>query len=306
MTPAGHLFSGYLVGEWAAAGEERRWRIIAAAVVGSIVPDLDVALGLLGGWAGATAHRGATHSFLGAVALAWVIAALFRRPRRALFVAALGGILTHIFWDWLNPWGVVPFWPWLKSFRGNLLHEGDLYAAAILLLACILVWKKQRLLAAAALATLLPAYLLTQLWWRDLARALARAELAGRQTAVFPTNKLTCGWIVLSAGDADMSVHCVRSPAAAHLEPAFDVTLRSDSFTQASEQSELVRDFRQKIPFSFAEVQPAEDAGAVVVWRDLRVAFEEKPSKLPTGIYVRLDPAGKILSERHRWWLSLW
>src|SRR5262245_54045609 len=119
---------------------------MAAALIGSVAPDFDVVLGLAGGFFGAAAHRGATHSFLGAVLLAWLIAGLCRAaPRRGarssvprpdssvrsgwgeapsaetslsaarrsacvtsegrptksntpLFLAALGGILTHIFW----------------------------------------------------------------------------------------------------------------------------------------------------------------------------------------------------------------
>src|SRR5206468_46124 len=140
MTPAGHLLSGYLVSQTIRG--ERRW-VLAAALLGSIAPDFDVLLGLLGGFFGAAAHRGATHSLIGAAVLAWLIAALLlalhgfggaarlgrsRPPGRLsgqLFIAALGGILTHIFWDCLNPWGVIPLWPWMLSLRGNLVHEGD-------------------------------------------------------------------------------------------------------------------------------------------------------------------------------------
>lgn len=306
MTPVGHLLTGYLVGEWAASGGSERWWVIGAALAGSIAPDFDVALGLLGGWAGSSAHRGATHSFLGAVVMAWAIAAVLRRPRGRLFLAALGGILTHIFWDWLNPWGVRPLWPGTASFRGNLLHEGDLYATAIVLGVSVLVWRKRGHAAVAVLVTVLPAYLGVQLWWRDHARGLARAELAERRFAVYPTDQIRCGWIVLSAGEGDMRVHCVATPAADHLRPAFQAPVRSDFFTRASEQSAVVRELRRKIPFPFAQVEPVEEGGAVVVWRDLRIAYRESPANRPTGIHVRVDATGRILDERHYWWLTWW
>src|SRR5713226_4775669 len=102
MTPVGHLLSGYLAGKWTPGPKNERRRIILAALIGSVAPDVDVVVGLLGGWAGAGVHRGATHSFLGAAVLAGLIALLLRGPRKPLFLAAFAGVLTHIFWDWLN------------------------------------------------------------------------------------------------------------------------------------------------------------------------------------------------------------
>lgn len=309
MTPAGHLLSGYLVGEFVAAaspaGTPRRW-VVGAALLGSITPDFDVLFGVFGGWAGAGAHRGVTHSFLWALFVAGAVALAGRGYRWRLSVAAFAGVLTHIFWDWLNYWGVRPLWPWMKSFRGNLLHEGDLYTTAILLAASVLLWKNRRRAAVVTLAAVLPAYLLVQLWWRDHTRELAAAELAGRRAAVCPTSRLRCGWIALSAGESDMSVHCVSSPLAPRLRLVRSVATRDDFFTRASEQSPVVREFREKIAFPFADVEPAENGGALVMWRDLRVAYEEDPAAAPAGLRVRLDAAGRILSERHRWKLSLW
>jgi membrane-bound metal-dependent hydrolase YbcI (DUF457 family) len=199
MTPAPHLLSGYLAGKWAPAEQAARRRVLAAALIGSIAPDFDVAPGLLGGWAGAGLHRGATHSFLGAVILAWLIAALLGRSarplRRPLFLAAWLGVLTHIFWDWLNPWGVVALWPWTHSFRGSLVHEADLYVATILLAAAALTWRGKSKAAVVALAIGLPAYVAVQWQWRDQARELARVELSGRRAGVYPTNNLRCGWL---------------------------------------------------------------------------------------------------------------
>lgn len=328
MTPVSHVLSGYLVGEFQIRGAQEsgrqqtpdkkdRWRIVAAAVIGSIIPDVDVSLGLVGGWTGSGLHRGATHSLLLAPLLAgliaWLVARVMgsppRRPKRPLYFAALSGILTHIFWDWLNPWGAVLLWPWVRSFRGNLLHEGDRYAAAMLLAASLLVWRGRRVAAAVLLLELLPACLIVQLWWRDHAQDLAKTQLAGRRTAVYPASDLTCGWIILSAGTDDMAVHCVSSPIARSASMVFHVPLRNDPFIEASQQSAAVRDLRQKIPFSFAEVkpaQPAEGGGAMVLWRDLRIAYRELPEPKPTGLQLRIDASGNVISEEYRWWLSVW
>ena len=306
MTPAGHLLSGYLAGAGIArGGPERRW-ILGAALLGSIAPDFDVALGLLGGWLGAAAHRGVTHSLLGAVLIAGLVAAAGRKHFRPVFLACFAGVLTHIFWDWLNPWGVRPLWPWPMPVRGNLVHERDLLATGIVALAAVLLWRGRGRVAWLTLATLLPAYLLLQLWWRQQARGLAQTQLAGRRAEVYPTARPGCGWLVLSAGENDVTAHCFSSPWEAGLRPVSSVALRDDFFTRASQQSTAVREFRAKIPFHYAEVTPEPDRGALVIWRDLRVSYQETPGQTPAGVHVRLDATGRIVSERHHWWLTLW
>ncbi|HYM09734.1 MAG TPA: metal-dependent hydrolase [Bryobacterales bacterium] len=310
MTPAAHLLSGYLAGKGAPAGKAGRRRVLAAALIGSIAPDLDVVPGLLGGWAGAGLHRGATHSFVGAAILAWLIAALLGRKERPLrlplFLAAWLGVLTHIFWDWLNPWGVIALWPWPHSFRGNLVHEADLYIMAILLLAAALAWRGKSKAAVAALAISLPVYLAVQWRWRDRARELAAVELSGRRLGVYPTSDLRCGWVVLSADDSGLSAGCVAGPRAKHLRPLYHAIPGNDFFVQASERSPGVQEFRRKIPFPFAEVRQEAKGGATVFWRDLRIACLEGPTSDPAGLQVKLDAAGRILGERHHWWLRLW
>jgi len=302
MTPAGHLLSGYLVGEAVGA---RRPVVLVVAVAAAIAPDFDVALGLVGGWLGASFHRGVTHSLLAALLGAGVAAALLR-PRRLVFAACLGGILTHVFWDFFNFWGVQALWPWRRYLSVNLLHEGDRCATLILLVAAVLAWRGRRRAAALWLALLLPAYLAVQVWWRDHARELARIELAGRRAAVYPTPQFTCGWIAFSASSTDLAMDCVPSPLTGRLRRVRTVPLRDDSFTRASQRSPAVREFLEENPFPFAEESAAADGTILVVWRDLREAHLQEPGEVPTGLHVRLDAAGNILSEQHRWWLRVW
>ncbi len=305
MTPAPHLLSGYLVGEaMARSGRERRW-VLAAALVGSIAPDFDVVYGLLGGWTGAGAHRGVTHSFLGALIIAALAGVLTRRHSRTVFLACLAGVLTHIFWDWLNFWGVRALWPSLVPYRGNLLHEQDHVPTVVLLVASLCLWRRRVRLGVVLLLALAP-YLALQWWSRERAQHLGAAELAGRRIAVFPGRSLGCRWAVLSAGETDLAVDCLSNPFAVQLRRLQTLAIRDDVLTRASEQSAAVRDFRRKVPFPFAEVTPQPGGGALVVWRDLRVSYLEPPEARPTGIYVWLDAAGRITAERHRWWLKLW
>ncbi len=87
-------------------------------------PDLDVLWGLRGPVASFQHHRGITHTFVGApfVALAVTAAVWFwHRTRRAqpvipprwafLWLLSLLAVLSHIFLDWTNNYGVRPFFP---------------------------------------------------------------------------------------------------------------------------------------------------------------------------------------------------
>ncbi len=309
MTPAGHLLSGYLAGTWAAARQETkrdRLLLLGLAMAGGLAPDADVALGLLGGWAGASLHRGATHSLAAALAAGLAAAAVFRRLGRAAFWAASGGVATHLFWDALNVWGVQLFWPAPYYVRGNLVHERDLWALLTAGTGAALVRLGRRRAAAVWLAAALPAYLAVQYSWRERAASLAAAELAGRRVRVFPTGQVGCAWIAVSAGAADLAVHCAASPWADRLTPARRVTPREDFFTRASRGSAAVREFLDKIPFPYAEELPAPDGGALVVWRDLREAYEQGGDGVPSGLHILLSRQGQILEERHQWRLRLW
>ena len=93
-------------------------RLLAAGVLASVAPDLDVIslhLGVARG--GEFAHRGASHSLLAALALALVFAVLYRWYRAGfltsflfLFVAAASHATLDAFTNG-GP-GVAFFWPW--------------------------------------------------------------------------------------------------------------------------------------------------------------------------------------------------
>ena len=189
----------------------------------------------------------------------------------------------------------------LQSPAGNLVHEQDYIATVILAAAALCLWRGRRLATAMVLAGIIP-YLAIQWQGRERAREAA-AKMEGRHAAVFPGRALDCRWVVLSEGAADLSAHC---SAGGILREARRFAKAEDRFTRASESDPVVRSFREKDPIDFAEVRAGADGGAMVVWRDLRVAYQEPPGAEPSGIHVSVDPAGRVLSARHRWWLRLW
>ncbi len=122
MDPVTHFLTGACLGR---SGFNRRTAYATLAMtLAAEAPDLDVLWGLRGPVAGFQHHRGITHTFLGApfVALAvtavvWVWHRSRRKPQavppRWILLWALSwlAVLSHIFLDWTNNYGVRPFFP---------------------------------------------------------------------------------------------------------------------------------------------------------------------------------------------------
>lgn len=122
MEPVTHFLTGACL---ARTGFNRRTAYATLAMtLAAEAPDLDVFWGFRGPVAGFEHHRGITHTFLGApvVALAvTVVVWLWHRSRRRqptlaprwalLWLLSLLAVLSHIFLDWTNNYGVRPFFP---------------------------------------------------------------------------------------------------------------------------------------------------------------------------------------------------
>lgn len=122
MEPVTHFLTGACL---ARTGFNRRTAYATLAMtLAAEAPDLDVFWGFRGPVAGFEHHRGITHTFLGApvVALAvTVVVWLWHRIRRRqstlaprwalLWLLSLLAVLSHIFLDWTNNYGIRPFFP---------------------------------------------------------------------------------------------------------------------------------------------------------------------------------------------------
>jgi inner membrane protein len=138
-----HTLVGLIVGESAATHarprerglplQTRRTALIAVAVVGSNSPDLDLLVSLRGSSAGNLNymlwHRGYTHTLLGCAALALLLYAATdlilrmrrlapsRQDRLLLLGTAVLATALHLAMDYLNSYGVHPFWPMDNHWR---------------------------------------------------------------------------------------------------------------------------------------------------------------------------------------------
>jgi inner membrane protein len=113
----------------------------AVCVLAANAPDLDILAALGGKWFYLHHHRGITHSFMGTLALALFIPALFyaldrliarirkREPRVrfvGLLIASLIVSASHPLMDWTNNYGVRPFLPWSGDwYYGDLVFIVD-------------------------------------------------------------------------------------------------------------------------------------------------------------------------------------
>jgi inner membrane protein len=122
MEPVTHFLTGACLGR---AGFNRRTAYATLAMtLAAEAPDMDVFWSLRGPVAGFQHHRGITHTFLGAPFVALAVTAvvwLWHRTRRKppvipprwalLWLFSCVAVLSHIFLDWTNNYGVRPFFP---------------------------------------------------------------------------------------------------------------------------------------------------------------------------------------------------
>ena len=136
----------------AAAGEanpSRLWTTTTLTVtVASVLPDIDIFFQIFSAeeMAGFTSHRAFTHSYLGAVVMAPLVALAVGRIRRDLGFArltllALLGFLWHIFTDLCTSWGTIVYWPFSRErVVWDILFIIDFTFTAVLLFPHLLAW----------------------------------------------------------------------------------------------------------------------------------------------------------------------
>jgi membrane-bound metal-dependent hydrolase YbcI (DUF457 family) len=325
MIPASHLLTGYLLGEVVRrrSGSEtparRAWAdpVVLVAVGSSVLPDFDVLPGLIAGPVGSEFHRGPTHSVVGAVVLAVLAGGaahfLWNRivgpapPRRFLIAAAFSGLASHVFWDFLNPWGVQLAWPLsIDMFSGLLVHEGDFVMLAVLIAASAFA-VSGRLAAGVTVAALaIPCYLGLQFWWREAILERASEQLAAERVHTYPNAQWHCPWLLLSGTATRLTAHCVSDPLTLRFEPVLSVPVLDHPLIEATKTDSEVELFLRLREFPFAEIYPEQRGEVLVVWRDLREAVFETEAARPSGLYLRVSSGGEVLNVELNWFLRAW
>ena len=323
MIPASHLLSGFLAGRAVCltadpADPKNPWLdpVVLTAIGSSVLPDWDIVPGLVGGIHISDFHRGPTHSLAGILLQAPLIALgihfVWSRffpdtpSLRTLSWAALAGLATHVFWDFLNPWGVTPFWPWGDKISGNLMHEGDLYVLGVLILSSILVVMRRYRWGFGLCLAFILSYGLFQLQWSSTIQQRAERELGAELVRTFPNGQVACPWLVLARLSDTLQVHCASTPLSGETRLVIEEPIIQDERIEAANAINEIIEYKDRRDFPFAELRPHPDGSTTIIWRDLREAVFEIEADQPSGYYVRLAPDGRVLHGELKWFLRIW
>ena len=296
-----HGLAGGLVG-LAAERRSPAWAV-GAAIAGAIGPDVDAVAGLWDPLAPITVHRTATHSLVGGILLALVVAAALKVGRTpgswiALTALAYGGVLSHIGLDALNPAGVAVLWPFDSRRVGvGWLYVIDPVVFALALTGWLIAWRWSAIRAHAARAAvvLVAVYAVAA---GGLGRA-AEAEFGRRLTQqggeaspvavvpIFPGPLRWMGVAETAAGVARVRFWLGQRDSA----PLNVVATTGARPAPSVEALPAVRAFRAVARVPVGSVRAAA-SGSVVEYRDW--AFEDHPGGGPMALRLRLDASGAV------------
>jgi membrane-bound metal-dependent hydrolase YbcI (DUF457 family) len=139
MDPVTHGLMGFFIALFVAKKlgfEDIKWPLVAG-VLSALSPDIDTISFFFGEAGFYTYHRVATHSFIGVILLALIIAVLFSKLKKDKFVRyfplAMLGVLSHLFLDFVTAFsGSQIFYPFSTAKVALGISPGvDVYLLAI-------------------------------------------------------------------------------------------------------------------------------------------------------------------------------
>ncbi len=159
MDTVTHGLTGWLIAR-SIPSEEGGKVATAAVVIGSVLPDVDHVVSVLGSDAAIRFHRGISHSFAGIAVCSLVVALLLYRfgkwkELKKLYLLALAGELSHIALDLITSYGTQVFQPFSDArVSFDLLFIVDLVFTGIVLAGIVLSRRHRLAMARGALAAL--------------------------------------------------------------------------------------------------------------------------------------------------------
>jgi LexA-binding, inner membrane-associated putative hydrolase len=297
VDPLSHLLFGRVL-----IAADRSGRLgggaVAACVLGAVAPDLDAVL-MPAGWdVYLRAHEVGTHSILGSLGCAVVVAggvAGVSRSGRAgrtmefderaarvpgmvrLLIAAASGSLSHLYWDLASGATIRVGWPIVdERISAPLVAMGDPLAAVPIVAGgvAVLAWRRHRAAIVAVTLAALAVLLCFKLVVRDRALEAYTASAAGsgvspdvvqveaRWGSPFDWHVYDRAGARLRHWDVDGWNRRSTLVLSLDIEPASEAVLRSTAL-------DTVRNFRRAHDLTFAAVAPAS-RGVEVLWSDIR------------------------------------
>lgn len=115
MDDLSHVLFGILITLFFYSKDSRRRALIFCAVIGSLFPDIDIALRFFSEGLYLVEHRGFTHSILGMIILPLLLAYIFslryKGEFKKFYDVAFLSIVGHVLLDLPTSWGTMLLWP---------------------------------------------------------------------------------------------------------------------------------------------------------------------------------------------------
>lgn len=276
MDPVSHLLFGRTV-----ALTVRRRPVLngvtAALVLGSILPDADGALAPARFDRYLRAHASGTHSLLGSLVEALVLALVLRKLVTGsrmlwLFVASWVGIIGHIFWDLADGSDIRVFKPFSDAVLGwHLVSMGEPIVLVMLVAAVLLAWRwptRARSSAAAALvllSVLLVVKKTTQGWARE--RYAESVVNASGAVAIAPRIGRLFAWTIYDR-DGDRARAWSVDGRSGAVSLAFEYRDAADPAVVLSRELPVVRAFLELSKTPFVRMEH-DGLRRLVLWSDV-------------------------------------
>ena len=279
MDPASHLLFGRALAFTLERRSERRG-VVAALVVGSILPDIDAPLAFYRFDLYLRAHAAGTHSLVGtvfgAVVLALVLRALVRGSRPVpLFAAAWMGTLGHVFWDVTDGSNTRLLEPFSGAvFGGHLVALAEPIVLVLLGATVVAAWRqpaRARLVAGTGLAfisLLLGVKVISRTSARHRYDAAVGAESRPQAVDIFPRFGQLFGWIVFDRAGPSVRAWRVNDRAGV-VSLAFErEDAPEDAAVAHSRELPVVRSLLGFAAIPFVRVE-TDGGRRMVLWSDV-------------------------------------
>lgn len=294
-----HGITGVLISRALPGGS--KGSMMAAAIIGGLAPDLDTVARLWDPMAAITVHRIATHSLLGGVLIAGLVAGLVWSFGRESFVRLFGfaylSLLSHIGSDLLTSFGTAILWP--ITYRRFALAQhyiiDPIFSVIVLtfLITTFRFKKRGTLLARIGLVGVVLYVLATGVHhWTAVARWQALMDAQGIRpirSAVLPLFPGPFRWLGVSETEKGFYQQSFRLYGSKNETPHF--------FPKTSEDLRDLEQLREvKVFLSFARFpwkRKLYDRGLrLVEYRDL--AFADHPLGGPLSLRIWLYESGSV------------
>jgi len=284
VDPVSHVVMGRLV----AGSIDRGGRAgtAAAAMIGALVPDIDLVLMPFGWDVYLRYHEVGTHSIAGAAVLGALVGALVRNftaraDGRRLALAASLAALSHVTLDVLSGARIAPAWPLVPTrVSVPLVAMGEPWLACFFVLAAAALWlvRPQRHHTARVILVLLSVVLgIRGVLYARVVSAVAAdsrldAPIARASQARWGTWRK---WDVFERHQGGLRVWRVDAVSKA-VVPVLDWPVTSESLLVGHSRSlSTVTNFLRVHELGFAIERPAMLDGTEVLWSDVRFCEQE-------------------------------